>query len=210
MARAKICGITGREDLEAAVDAGAAAIGLVADVSVDTPREVEPAVAEELAALTPPFVTATLVTMPETPAAAVTLADLVGADAVQLHGLQPSDCAIVAESFGGRVLAAVDPERDDLAAYDGAVDALLVDSLDEAGAGGTGETADWERTREAVAALRTPVVLAGGLTPENVTEAIRTVEPYAVDVASGVEREGGVKDHDAVGAFVERAWRADR
>lgn len=210
MVRAKICGITGREDLEVAIEAGAAAIGLVADVSVDTPREVEPAVAEELAALTPPFVTATLVTMPDTPAAAVTLADLVGADAVQVHGLSPSDCAIVAESFGGRVLAAVDAEDDDLAAYDGAVDALLVDSLDQTGAGGTGETADWERTREAIAALRTPVVLAGGLTPENVTEAIRAVDPYAVDVASGVERAGGLKDHEAVRAFVEHAWGADR
>jgi phosphoribosylanthranilate isomerase len=82
-----------------------------------------------------------------------------------------------------------------------------VDSIDEDGGGGTGRTHDWEQTRERVADLDTPVVLAGGLTPDNVAEAVATVDPFAVDVATGVERSGGVKDHDAVRAFVRAATR---
>jgi phosphoribosylanthranilate isomerase len=207
MARAKVCGVTSRADLDLAVAAGAAAVGFTVDVDVDTPREIDLALAEELAALTPPFVTGTLVTMPDTAAEAVTLADLVGVDAIQVHGLPAEDVAAVAETFQGDVLAAVD-HGDDLRAYAGAADVLLVDSLDESGAGGTGEIHDWARTREVVAGVDAPVVLAGGLTPENVVEAVRTVDPYAVDVASGVEREGGVKDPDAVRQFVTRASEA--
>lgn len=223
MARAKVCGVTNREDLDLAVEAGAAAVGFTVDVDVDTPREIDPALAEELAALTPPFVTATLVTMPETAAEAVALADRVGVDAIQIHGLPAEDVAVVAETFRGDVLAAVD-HGDDLRAYADASDALLVDSLDESGAGGTGETHDWSRTREVVADVDAPVVLAGGLTPDNVAAAVRAVDPYAVDVASGVERSpsdrdarrgaerndgvesgGGVKDPEAVRRFVARA-----
>jgi len=84
-----------------------------------------------------------------------------------------------------------------------------VDSLDDDGAGGTGETHDWTRTAEVVADLDAPVFLAGGLTPENVRGAVRLVRPYAVDVASGVEREGGVKDVGAVRRFVEEARAVD-
>jgi len=204
MARAKVCGVTSRADLDLAVEAGAAAVGFTVDVDVDTPREIDPALAEELAALTPPFVTGTLVTMPDTVAEALTLADLVGVDAIQVHGLPADDVAAVAETFQGDVFAAVD-HGDDLRAYAGAADVLLVDSLDESGAGGTGETHDWARTREVVAGVDAPVVLAGGLTPENVAAAVDAVDPFAVDVASGVEAAPGEKDHAAVREFVGNA-----
>lgn len=203
MARAKVCGLTNEADVRAAVDAGADALGFIVDVDVDTPREITPATAEELIETVPPFVTTTLVTMPDSAAQAVTLAELVGADAIQTHGLPPGDVAVVIADFRGAVVPAV--STDEVEAYANVGHALLVDTPSDGGGGGTGETHDWAATRAATAELDRPVVLAGGLTPENVTDAIAAVDPYAVDVASGVEREGGVKDHDAVRAFVRRA-----
>jgi phosphoribosylanthranilate isomerase len=206
MTRAKICGITREDDLTAAVEAGADALGFTAAVTVDTPREVSVERAAELVASVPPFVTTVLVTMPETVEAAADAVRVVGADAVQVHGtLGPDELRALRRQTATKVVAAVDATDDDIEAYAGAADALLVDSVDEQGAGGTGETHDWERTATLVADLDVPVVLAGGLTPENVAAAVETVDPFAVDVASGVEREGGVKDHAAIRQFVARA-----
>ena len=208
MTRVKICGITTAADLETAISAGADAVGLITDVSTDTPRAIAPDRAVELAGAAPPFVTTVLVTMPDAVQEAVALHERVGTDTIQVHGsLDPPLVAGLRERVGADVLAAVGPDAD-LAAYADAADALLVDSVGDSGGGGTGETVDWERTREAVADLGVPVVLAGGLTPGNVAEAVETVDPYGVDTASGVEREGGVKDHDAVQAFVASARRA--
>ncbi|RXK51610.1 phosphoribosylanthranilate isomerase [Halorientalis pallida] len=209
MTRTKICGITRESDLDAVVAAGADALGLTADVTVDTPREIPVEQAAALAAAVPPFVTSVLVTMPDTVERAVELVERVEPDAVQLHGaLGPEDVAAVGERAPAQVIAAVDATDADVAAYADAADALLVDSVDEQGGGGTGETHDWERTAELVADFGTPVILAGGLTPGNVAEAVETVRPFAVDVASGVESADGVKDHDAVRRFVERAESA--
>jgi phosphoribosylanthranilate isomerase len=209
MTRTKICGITREADLDAVVAAGADAVGVTAAVSVDTPREVSVERAADLAAAVPPFVTSVLVTMPDTVSRAVELVERVEPDAVQLHGnLGPDAVAAVGERVPAQVIAAVDATDADVTAYADAADALLVDSVDEQGGGGTGETHDWERTAALVAELDAPVILAGGLGPANVAEAVETVAPFAVDVASGVEREGGVKDHDAVRQFVERAQSA--
>ena len=210
MTRAKICGITREADLRAAVDAGADAVGIICDVPVDTPREVSPECAADLAAAVPPFVTSVLVTIPDSAAAGADLVERVGPDAIQEHGsLSPAavdDLGAAVDADVVKSIDAAEPER--AAEYDGVTDALLVDSVDADGGGGTGETHDWERTREATADLDAPVVLAGGLTPDNVVEAVRTVDPFAVDVASGVEVTGGVKDHDAVRAFVRNATTA--
>lgn len=203
MVRAKVCGLTREEDVDAAVDAGADALGFIVDVDVDTSREITPATAEHLIASVPPFVTTVLVTMPDAAADAVMLAELVGADAIQTHGLAPGDLSVLVNNFYGAVIPAVSP--DEVAEYGHVGHALLVDTPSEDGGGGTGETHDWAATRRATADLDRPLILAGGLTPENVQEAIRTVQPYAVDTASGVERDGGVKDHDAVRAFIARA-----
>jgi phosphoribosylanthranilate isomerase len=209
MTRAKICGITREDDLDAVVAAGADAVGITAAVSVDTPREVSVERATALAAAVPPFVTSVLVTMPDTVSRAVELVERVEPDAVQLHGeLEPGDVTAVRERAPAQVVAAVDATDATVDAYADAADALLVDSVDEQGGGGTGETHDWERTAELVADLQTPVILAGGLTPANVAGAVETVRPFAVDVASGVEAEGGIKDHDAVRRFVEGAENA--
>lgn len=209
MARVKICGITRGVDLRAAVEGGADAIGVIADVSVDTPREVDLAVAAELVAEVPPFVTSTLVTMSDSPEKAVDAARTVRPDALQLHGEFDADELgyVRSEAATKLVVAVGHAERDRALELDSAADALLVDSTTEEGAGGTGRTHDWEATRELARELRSPVVLAGGLTPENVAEAVRVAEPYAVDVASGVELTGGVKDHSALATFVRNAER---
>ena len=204
MTRVKVCGITTVEDLETVVAAGVDAVGLIVDVDVETSREISATKAVELSRATPPFVTTVLVTMPDTPEATVDLASRVQPDVLQVHGPQtPGDLAYLSAKVHGDVIKAVSPA--DAVRYDTVADALLVDSLDDAGAGGTGETHDWERTRELVESLESPVVLAGGLTVDNVADAVATVGPFAVDVASGVEAEPGRKDSDAVAAFVRAA-----
>lgn len=209
MTRVKICGVTNGADRDAVVAAGADAVGVIHGVPVETPREVDEDTAQSLVAGVPPLVTSVLVTMPTTVQEAVKRVDEVEPDAVQVHdGLGPAELGALSRRVNQQIVAVVDAAAADIDDYADHADALLVDSVDEAGAGGTGETHDWERTREVVASLDVPVILAGGLTPENVAEAVRTVEPFAVDTASGVEREGGVKDHDAVRQFVANATAA--
>ncbi len=209
MARVKICGLTRDADLRAAIDAGADAVGVITEVPVDSPREVDPAKAADLLADVPPFVTATLVTMPESAERAVDLVRTVGPDALQLHGeWTPDEIRFIRAETERKVLLAVDADDPVRAEeFDGVADALVVDSTDDAGAGGTGETHDWEATGNLAARLRTPVVLAGGLTADTVSEAVRIADPFAVDVSSGVELVDGRKDHNAVARFVANAGR---
>jgi len=212
MTRVKVCGLTSEADLGAAVDAGADAVGIICDVPVETPREVSVERATELAAATPPFVTSVLVTMVDDPVDAVELVEAVEPDALQLHGGGcPDDLDALQSAVDADLLLAIDADDVPSAeAYDDIVDGLIVDTAGEDGGGGTGRTHDWDRTRDAASTLESPVILAGGLTPANVADAVRTVEPFAVDVASGVEQRGGVKDVDAVRSFVERATTARR
>ncbi|GGM55973.1 phosphoribosylanthranilate isomerase [Halarchaeum rubridurum] len=207
--RAKVCGLTNADDVAAAVDAGADALGFIVDVPVDTPREIDPETAATLVADVPPFVSTVLVTM-AAPEDVPALHERVGTDAVQVHGDVDADAlAALAADCDATLVKTVDAAAPESArAYADVADALLVDSTDASGAGGTGRTHDWTATRDLAADLDVPVVLAGGLTPANVAEAVRTVEPYAVDVASGVEREGGAKDRDAVRSFVANATGA--
>lgn len=207
-ARVKLCGITTDSDRDAAVEAGTDAIGIVCDVPIDTPREVTPDRARALVASAPAFVTTTLVTMPADAPAGIDLVDRVRPDVVQVHAASPNLVARLADETDAKVIAAVDLD-DDVEAYADVADAVLVDSTDDAGAGGTGETHDWGRTRTLAERVDVPLILAGGLTPENVTEAVAAVEPHAVDVSSGIEStEPGRKDHDAMRAFVDAARRS--
>lgn len=211
MTRVKICGLTSEEDLAVAVAAGADAVGFITDVPVDTPREIASGTAADLVAATPPFTTTTVVLMPETPPHAVNLARTIQPDVLQLHcEFDAEELQFVRAESSTKLVVAVDAEDTDRAhELDDVADALLVDSTTDEGAGGTGETHDWERTRTLAADLDSPVVLAGGLTPENVAEAVTTADPYGVDVASGVESTGGTKDADAVHAFVRAVRRTD-
>jgi phosphoribosylanthranilate isomerase len=208
MTRVKICGLTNEPDLRAVVNAGADAVGVITDVPVDSQREVAVGRAADLVAAAPPFVTTVLVTMPEAPARAVELAERVEPDVLQLHGDLPvGDVAHVAANADVSVVKTVDAASPRGGRYDDVVDALLVDSVDSDGAGGTGQTHDWAATRDFVDLVDSPVVLAGGLTPENVAEAVDVVDPFAVDVATGVEAAGGEKNHDDVERFVTNAKR---
>lgn len=206
MTRVKICGLTTERDLHAAVDAGADAVGFICDVPVDTPREISPEQARALANATPPFVTSVLVTMPETVEQAVSLIERVRPDAVQLHTtLSPAEVREIRDATTVTIIQRVEADDSRVPEYAAAADALLVDSVDEAGAGGTGTTADWTKTSDLISKIDAPVVLAGGLTPDNVATAIEQVRPYAVDVASGVEATKGTKDHEKIRAFVDAA-----
>ena len=205
MTRTKLCGLTSEHDLDAAIDAGTDMVGFVSDVSIETPRELAPARAAALVERVPETVTSVLVTMPETPEAGTELVERVGSDAIQVHGCSPDEIASLAERIAIPVIAAVDAADGNLEKYATAADALVLDSTDEQGAGGTGETHDWSRAREVVADLDIPVLLAGGLTPANVANAVEAVGPFGVDVSSGTERSAGEKDHAKLRRFVERA-----
>ena len=205
MTRVKVCGHTRLADVRASVTAGVEAVGVISEVPVETPRAVSRDRAVDLLDAVPPLVAGVLVTMPDTVAEARSLIDATAPDTVQVHGtLDPTAVDDLASAVPQSVLVALDHDAD-LDAYAQAADGLVLDTLDPAGGGGTGRTHDWERTAEVVESLDVPIILAGGLTPENVGRAIETVRPFGVDTASGVEREGGIKDHDAVQRFVERA-----
>lgn len=205
----KICGVTNGVDLQAVVETGADAVGLITDVSIDSPREIDTSTAADLAARAPPLLTTTLVTMPSDPSEAVDTVRTVAPDAVQLHAAFDADelgyVRAETETKVIPVVAADDTER--ARAIDEAADAILVDTDGPSG-GGTGETADWDAAATLSRELASPVILAGGLTPDNVARAVSEVEPFGVDTASGVERSGGAKDHTAVARFVRNAGRA--
>ncbi|WP_336359832.1 phosphoribosylanthranilate isomerase [Haladaptatus sp. ZSTT2] len=208
MTRVKICGLTTEADLRAAVEAGADAVGFISDVPVETPREVSTTEAGNLAAATPPFVTSVLVTMADSVERVCTLVARVEPDAVQLHTLlSPDAVSEIRERTNVTVIQRIEADDARVPEHAAVADALLVDSVDAAGAGGTGTTADWSKTSTLVAEIDAPVILAGGLSPENVARAIDEVCPFAVDVASGVEKAGGVKDHEMLDAFVRATHR---
>jgi len=198
----KICGITNAEDARLAVDAGADALGFV--FWAKSPRSVDTRTARAIAATLPPFVLRVGVFVDATPEEMKRVADEVGLDMVQMHGSEPPE--VVARSPRRAIKAIrVGPgfQPHDALRYDGTAAALLLDTrLDGALPGGTGRTFDWSLVRP-VREGTSFLVLAGGLTPENVAEAIATVRPDAVDVSSGVESAPGRKDAAKVRAFVD-------
>ena len=198
MTRVKICGITSRDELDAVVDAGVDAVGFVTEVPVDTHRRLTREQTHELVEATPPFVTTVTVTMPEDEDDAEALARETGADAVQVHN---------GVGVEGAAKHATVIERTEFEDPSDPADAVIVDSTDAEGAGGTGETTDWEAAAEFVDGTSSPVVLAGGLEPSNVADAVERVEPYAVDVSSGVERNE-TKDDVLVEKFVREVGDA--
>ena len=201
--RVKICGHTTEEDLAVSVAAGADAVGVITDVPVESPRTVAPDRAAQLFASVPPFVTRVLVTMPETPAAALATLASVPADAIQIHAsLSPSGIEAIRTETDATVIATIDSDESEAHAYAAAADAVLVDSLADDNAGGTGEVHDWTKTETLVETLSVPVLLAGGLTPANVVDAVQAVDPYGVDVASGVEVQPGKKAPTTVQQFI--------
>jgi phosphoribosylanthranilate isomerase len=197
--------------MRVAAAAGADAVGFVTEVDKETPRAVNPSWAAALSNLVNPFVTTVTVTMPDTVDDAEALLKRTQTDAIQVHAdWDAAQFSDLRNRVAADVLAAVDAEDlDCIHDLEDQVDAVVVDSATETGAGGTGETHDWDALSDLVVDYSTPIVLAGGLTPDNVAEAIETVEPFAVDVSTGVEIPGGdgAKDDEAIRNFCQNAGR---
>jgi phosphoribosylanthranilate isomerase len=207
--RVKICGITRKEDLDAAAAAGADAVGFVVGVASSL-RNLLLNEAEGLIRQVPPFVTSVLVTVPRSIDDFVAYEKL-NPDAIQLHGENLHAAAAVRLKLPNTLLiGAVNAQlASDLDAVSRAAkmfDAVLLDSFADGRYGGTGVVHDWELSRRVKQAVQPkPLILAGGLNPENVAEAVRTVEPYAVDVSSGVEQQPGIKSHQKIVEFIKNA-----
>ena len=205
MIRVKICGNVTLKDTMAAVEAGADAVGFV--FHAQSPRGVSPKAVAAIVSHLPPLVTSVGVFVNEKPDTVRQIMSECGLTYAQLHGDEsPQYCAELRVPVlkGIRVRSREDVSV--LAPY--RVKAILLDAYVEGAAGGTGATFDWDL---AVAAKAWgPIILAGGLTPDNVVEAISQVQPYGVDVSSGVEAAPGVKDHAKVRAFIEKVkcWSA--
>ena len=207
--RIKFCGITRLEDAEAAVSLDAWAIGLI--FWPGSPRRVQSEAAVEIAAAAKRRIEVVGVFVNPTLEHVARTADEVGLTMLQLHGDEgPSFCAELARRTGCKVIKAVRVRgRADIQALAPfSTDYHLLDSYVAGQPGGTGETFAWEIARHHRGA---PLILSGGLRPENVAEAIGLVRPYAVDVASGVEASPGIKDPDRLAAFAHavRATAAD-
>ena len=202
MTRVKVCGITNVTDALAAVDAGAHAIGLI---FAESKRRITEECAAEIARRLPPFVACVGVFMNSHGSDEIRrIANELRLDAVQLHGEEtPAFGQALRDLRVVKRIRVTDGDTRDMLLerirdYDTAAYVL------DPGAGG-GRTFDWSIARD----LPGPLILSGGLTPENVTQAVRVVRPYAVDVASGVEREPGRKDHALLRAFVNAVRNAD-
>ncbi|MBI5041254.1 MAG: phosphoribosylanthranilate isomerase [Gammaproteobacteria bacterium] len=203
--RVKICGITRPEDGLEAARLGADAIGLA--FYAPRPRAVSVGRAAEIAACLPPFVTRVGLFVDALPAEIEAVLAAVPLDLLQFHGDETeAECV----RFGYPYLKAVSmrPDRDVVAALRAypSANGFLLDAYHPAVPGGSGESFDWRRVPTD---RPRPIVLAGGLTPDNVADAVRAVRPYAVDVSSGVEAAKGIKDVTKMAEFIRGVQRGD-
>jgi phosphoribosylanthranilate isomerase len=198
----KICGITRLTDALHAAQHGATALGFV--FWPHSPRYVTPQRAGEIIAELPAGVTGVGVFVNESVDGIRATVARTGISAVQLHG---EESPAFAEALGWPVFRALTvADASDAAETWPTETTFLLDTIDPVRRGGTGETVNWHAA--AAIAQRRRVVLAGGLTPYNVAEAIGAVHPFGVDVSSGVEQSAGVKDFDKVARFLEQARQA--
>ncbi len=196
--RVKICGITRNEDAAIVSACGADALGLV--FHPGSPRYLEAPVARLIAQAVPPFVTVTGLFVNAAPATIEATLEIVPLGLLQFHGSEGNaECSAWGLPFIKSV--AMTPDVDLQAVMDRYPDAagFLLDAWQPRTHGGGGRTFDWKRVPSRV---ERPLVLAGGLTPGNVTEAVRLLRPYAVDVSSGVESAPGIKSADKIDAFI--------
>jgi len=214
MTRVKICGITSLKDLETVTRLGADAVGVITGIP-SSPRNVSIEKARTLIENAPIFAKTVLVIAPRSPEEAFEACKYVNPDAVQIHG-EPLEngehrCALPGFSI-------IQPVTVNMPGITGRCftaahmfDAVLLDSSTGSKLGGTGKVHDWEISRQLAKAIKPkPLILAGGLNPDNVADAIRRVRPYAVDVCTGTEKSPGVKDPKKVQQFLHEVKEADR
>ncbi len=196
-----------------AVKYGADAVGFITEVPVSTPRKIDRETARDLVASTPPLVSTVMVCMPDSLDTALELTRFVVPDAVQVHSsMSKEDLRTLKDNTGVKLIKTIhiDSETDVGSAVEkinelyNIADAILLDTKTDGKTGGTGTVHDWAMSAEITQHSSLPVILAGGLSPGNVADAFRTVRPYGVDTASGVETEG-VKDEDKIIMFINNA-----
>lgn len=213
----KICGITNLEDALTAVEAGADALGFV--FHEKSPRYIAPQQARSIVSGLPDEPEKVGIVVNETEDRIFAIADQAGLTAVQMHGddEDPRVADLVVAQRPLKVLAGIPmrhPKPDGWAMMwsPESIHAFLVDSGDSAKLGGTGEPFDWRASANVLNTIRTlgKLVLAGGLQPSNVSEAIHLLHPWGVDVSSGVEAKPGKKDPEKIRAFIKAVREADR
>ncbi len=205
----KICGITRCDDAALAEELGASAIGFV--FYPESPRYIEPEGARIISEALGPFIARVGVFVDEDPAVVMETVATAGLTVVQLHGSEdPGYIRQLSEYSTTRRLGViktfrVGPGFDTVECGRYSSGAYLLDACEKGRYGGTGKTFDWEHALNCSAYGK--IILAGGLTADNITEAIRKVKPWGVDVSSGVEREPGIKDHDKMRLFIKTILR---
>ena len=204
MVKVKVCGITNVEDALSAVYFGADALGFV--FYGKSRRFVDVNTAKVISDVVPPFVQKVGVFVNEDPSYVVDIMREVDLDIAQLHGSETvEDCNCIGRKNVIKAFRIKDSNSiDSIEPYIGNVSAILLDTYSES-FGGTGKTFNWEIARSARERFNVPLILSGGLNPENVAKAIKVVRPYAVDVSSGVEASRGKKDMKKLKAFIEKA-----
>jgi phosphoribosylanthranilate isomerase len=205
MVRVKICGITNLSDALICAESGADAVGFIL-----YPKSKRFVKAKEVRRITqnlPPFIFKVGVFVNEDPHAVLEILSYGNLDFAQLHGDEsPEECDYIGRERVIKVfrLKSTD-EIEKIEPYVGKIRALLLDTYSESSYGGTGKTFNWEIARAVKERFpQIPLILSGGLNPENVRDAIKEVNPYAVDVSSGVERAPGIKDREKVELFIRR------
>lgn len=203
--KVKICGITNTEDALKAVELGVDALGFI---FAKSPRMIEPEKAAAIIRSLPPFVKSVGVFVNEDPKRIRQVVDLCGLDIIQFHGDESPE---ELDDFTVRAIKAFrlkdESSLEPMKLYHGKVRAILLDTYSDKKWGGTGKTFDWALAVKAKA-LGMPLILSGGLNPDNIQDAIRAVRPHAVDVNSGVEQGPGKKDHNLMGRLMENVRRA--
>jgi phosphoribosylanthranilate isomerase len=207
MTKVKICGITNLDDATLAVRLGADALGFI---FASSPRKVAPEVARDIIRKIPPFVKSVGVFVDEDPEKIEDIMAFCGIDLVQLHGREsPALC----DRFMPRTIKALriadESILKSIEPYKGKVMALLLDSYSEKMAGGTGRGFDWDLAIS-IREMGIPIILAGGLGPLNIDEAISRVRPYAVDVNSGIEEQPGKKSRRLMEELFQKMMKIRR
>jgi len=208
--KVKICGVTNEEDAHRVVESGADMLGMIVDVPVETPRKIRIDEAEEIAKEIDDAIDIVVVLCPGSVKEVEEIVRRIKPFGVQLHGFESNEflksvrealpevkvIKTIHVDLQGTIHGGMPDEK-----Y---VDFILLDTF-AAQLGGTGKKHSWAKSREIVEASSIPVILSGGLTPENVEDAIKAVNPYGVDVASGVESSAGKKSREKIFQFVRNA-----
>ena len=202
--KVKICGITNYEDASIAVELGAVALGFI---FANSPRQITPQKARDIIYALPPFVKTVGVFVNEESAEIKEILHYCGLNLVQLHGDESPDLCHELMPATIKALRIKDTSSiQSSLAYQGNVRALLLDTYSKDKAGGTGTTFDWQLAVK-IKERGIPIILAGGLGPSNIDDAVRTVRPYAVDVNSGVEECPGKKSHKLMKDLMRKVRR---